>query len=48
MRGSVDTLKALLIAFLLGGSFALAACDGPLEEGAEEIEDAADEVEDEL
>lgn len=47
-----DTLKALMIAFLLAGTGALAGCqeDGPMEEAGENIddavEDAGDSVED--
>tara|TARA_R100000365_G_C2748118_1_gene78926 strand:+ start:2106 stop:2246 length:141 start_codon:yes stop_codon:yes gene_type:complete len=45
-------MKKPIIAILLGlGAFGLAACDtndGPAEEMGEEIDDAADEVEDEM
>ncbi|MBN1238520.1 MAG: hypothetical protein JXB36_08450 [Gammaproteobacteria bacterium] len=45
------TLEALLLASLLGvGAGALAGCEsqGPFEEAGEEIDEAADEIEDEL
>lgn len=45
-------MKKPIIAILLGlGAFGLAACednDGPVEEFGEEVDDAADDVEDEL
>ena len=46
----MDRLKLLVLAMMLGtGTMALTACDeGPLEEAGEEIDDAVDEVEDEL
>ncbi len=46
----MDRLKLLVIAMMLGtGTMALTACEeGPLEEAGEEIDDAVDDVEDEL
>ena len=45
-----ETLKALLIGlFLASSAMFLSACDeGPLEEAGEEIDDAIDDVEDQL
>lgn len=46
----MDRFKLLVIAMMLGtGTMALTACEeGPLEEAGEEIDDAVDDVEDEL
>ena len=46
----MDRLKFLVIALMLGtGTMVLTACEeGPLEEAGEEIDDAVDDVEDEL
>lgn len=46
----MDKLKVFALSLMLSsGSMALTACEeGPLEEAGEEIDDAVDEVEDEL
>jgi hypothetical protein len=46
----MDKLKLLVLTMMLStGTMALTACEeGPLEEAGEEIDDAVDEVEDEL
>ena len=51
MKTKTKTMEVLLLASLLGiGVGALAGCEsqGPFEEAGEEIDDAADEIEDEL